>query len=146
MDVDIFIITNNIYIHTPIYIYIFLSTHHQSMWMLANGHICWSIPSHFPNLVAEAPISLLTEFKNCPISHEGLTLRFGVPKTGEPGAVTAGDTWTHQAVQLIVTTWRLDRIGGNGFVAVLCFISCDEISVVWMQEAMCMIGNLDLSQ
>ena len=86
-----------------IYIYIYLSTNHQSMWMLANGHICWSIPSHFPNLVAEAPYILAGWIQKLPyFTHEGLTLRFGVPKSGVPRAVTADDAWTYQAVQLIV--------------------------------------------
>jgi hypothetical protein len=35
--------------------------------------------------------SLLAESKSCPISYAWLTLRFGVPKTGAPGAVTADD-------------------------------------------------------
>ena len=112
------------YIYTCTHTYI-LRTYHQSMWMLANGHICWSIPSHFPNLVAEAPYILAGWIQKLPCFTRTANSQVGVPKSGVPRAVTADDAWTYQAVQLIVP-----QHGGRGASAEMVSqlagpVSCD---------------------
>ena len=116
-----------------IYSYIYIHAHTHIFWEpIINQCGCWPTdifvdpsPLISPIWLLKPPISLLAESKNCPISHEGLTLRFGVPKSGVPRAVTADDAWTYQAVQLIVP-----QHGGRGASAEMVSqlagpVSCD---------------------
>ena len=106
-----------IYIYTCTHTYI-LRTYHQSMWMLANGHICWSIPSHFPNLVAEAPYILAGWIQKLPYFTRRANSQVWSAEVRRTSCchcwwcMNLSSSTTHCAA-----TWRQGRICGNGFAA-----------------------------